>query len=242
MLRQDKYKNIAPTVSSTGGFYNPNHAEGKEGEFYLNVIGIPKLIKIVYSGDIIPSINPDLPKGIILKFDMSTNVIILRSKGQIIYTDDKIFTYTWELEYVKHVKIHSWKGSPIFAKIKNYDQTNTPLNKSETSLDDDSIIIRDVPKGPRITTRQHKSSNRRTREDLSKEIKLQERLKLPPSYVSNKLILSDLERTEQGLNNNQFCHNCLFIMKNNFCEKWGAKIGAVGWCKSWKKKEFNNGT
>ena len=37
MANLNKYTNILPVVSSTGGFYNPEEGINKKGQFYLDL-------------------------------------------------------------------------------------------------------------------------------------------------------------------------------------------------------------
>ena len=148
MRELNKYQNIIPVVSSTGGFYNPDEETNKIGEFYLHIEGIPKSIEISYRGGINVDLNHNLPKEISIFHSKQRGRIILTSISPIEYSEEKIFTFSGDIKIVNYVKIYNWADKAISSNIINYDQTNIPLNESETNLEDDSILIRYIEKIP----------------------------------------------------------------------------------------------
>ena len=68
---------------------------------------------------------------------------MILSYGFAEFTNDLLFTFTGEFKSVSLVKIFNWGGTHIFSSVVNYDQTNTPISKSKTNFEDDSIVIRE---------------------------------------------------------------------------------------------------
>ena len=218
--RLNKHQNISPVVSSTGGFYNPDLKSGKLGEFYLKAEGIIKSIEVLYKGNIIAVKNPVFKDDFMIR--INGNKIIFESKKPTELPDEMLFTFSGEIKDVKNVKVNSWGQGSIFSDFKNYDQTHVPINKSETNLEDDSIVIRDILKSKRKTNRTVRKVANRV-EDIYMNFKKNAE-KLPESYVDNSII--------EG----QHCYNCVFFEKLNYCKKWSAEVAPNGWCKSWKEK------
>ena len=178
MRELNKYQNIIPVVSSTGGFYNPDEETNKIGEFYLHIEGIPKSIEISYRGGINVDLNHNLPKEISIFHSKQRGRIILTSISPIEYSEEKIFTFSGDIKIVNYVKIYNWADKAISSNIINYDQTNIPLNESETNLEDDSILIRYIEKKARKTYRFKKRlRSKKIRETYNPDkIKAKERL------------------------------------------------------------------
>ena len=240
MRELNRYRDIAPVVSSTGGFYNPDQETSKAGEFYLSLNGVPRSIEISYNGSIRVIKNPNLSKVISLMHNSQTGKLFFNSKSPVEYIEEKIFTFSGDIKQLNYVKIYNWAGITISSSIVNYDQKYIPLNKSEINFEDDSIVIRDIEKKKRKTFRFVKprgSSNIKNNMTTQEET-----LKLPKSYVRNKAVVTafaDNEGNEISTRSirGQYCHNCYFLKGSNYCEKWDAKISRSGWCASWKKKE-----
>ena len=225
MRELNKYQNIIPVVSSTGGFYNPDEETNKIGEFYLHIEGIPKSIEISYRGGINVDLNHNLPKEISIFHSKQRGRIILTSISPIEYSEEKIFTFSGDIKIVNYVKIYNWADKAISSNIINYDQTNIPLNESETNLEDDSILIRYIEKKARKTYRFKKRLRSKKIRETYNPDKIKAKERLPENYVN------------RSKEKPQYCKNCYFLEGINHCHKWDATVSQSGWCSSWKKKE-----
>ena len=222
MPKLNKYQDIIPVVSSTGGFYNPDKETNKPGEFYLRINGIPKTIEISYKGDISLFKSPEFTKRVLMSNNNQKGLILLSSMTPYEYPSEKLFTFSGNIRSIKYVKIYNWADARIYSSVKNYDKTYTPLNKSETNFEDDSILIKDI----KIIKRTYRRIKKRRKTiampyDIKKE---EAQLSLPESY------------TDKSKVKNQHCHNCYFFKGINYCNKWDAPVSPHGWCASWKKK------
>ena len=230
-----KYENVPPVVSASGGFYNPLEG-GKSGELYLRVEGVPKLIEISYRGQLVISNfsgNPDLWH---INNNRESSKVTISSTEPLEYKDEKLFDFSGYIDSVKYVKIYGWTSPKIIANFKNYDQTNVPINKSETNFEDDSIIIRDMKKTRRINYKYGFKNKRLENRNYLRALNKNENEKLPLSYIENKKNEVGNFAEDVRLNSQDYCFNCYYIKSNNYCEKWDVKVKSLAWCKSWKKK------
>ena len=136
--------NIERVVSGNGSFYNP--APNKFGEFYLQVTGTPLNVKIKYDGNIDIIKNSIFSDNIIIQNNRNKNIITILSKIPTEYSEEKLFEFSGEIKELNYIKIYNWRGGSMYASIIDFVQTYNPLNKSKTNFEDDSIIIRDLPR------------------------------------------------------------------------------------------------
>ena len=238
MTTLNKYENVLPVVYSTGGFYNPNKEEDKLGEFYLQLNGIPKMIEISYKGNISILNNREFQKNVLISNNSQKGLMVLSSTKPYEYSSEKLFSFSGNINLVKYVKIYNWADVSIYSSVINYDQTHVPLNASKTNLEDDSIIIRDI----KIIKKSYKNIlKKKTTIITPSQIEKEEgQLRLPNSYANNRIVdtIFDDEGVEISAPHirGQYCHNCVFFEKLNYCKKWSAEVAPNGWGKSWKEK------
>ena len=161
MKNLHKYTNILPVVSSTGGFYNPEEGTNKKGQFYLDLNdGIPKGIEIRYKGNITIYKNPKFLGKVSISNNNQGGRIFLSSLVPYKYPSQELFTFSGDIKELQYVKIYNWASRLIYSNVKNYDQVNIDLNRSDTKFEDDSIIIRDIKK----TIKTHRNIKKRRKE------------------------------------------------------------------------------
>ena len=224
-MQASKANTIAKVVSSSGGFYNPH--KGKDGEFYLKVTGIPKGIKIKYSGNIYATKNDNFHADIVILNNINKGILLIFSFSPVAYPEEKIFNFTGKIDSISYVKVSSWGGGSFFADMVNYDQIDTPMGSSETNLEDDSIKITEPSRKRKRARVQKRGTNR----DINRKLyydKINKVNNLPDNYVAYK--------KDKKQKNNQYCYNCSYFDKFH-CKKWHNKVKARAWCKSWNKKE-----
>ena len=98
---------------------------------------------------------------------------------------------------------------------------NTPIDKSETYFEDDSLVFKEPEK--KIKKRAYKI-NRYSRKKNNISI---ERT-LPEDYMIYK-------RDELDSDGN-YCYNCIHF-KKFYCHKWSSNVEAIAWCESWERKQ-----
>lgn len=221
----DYYSEVSPVVSSTGGFYNPSL--GSYGQFYLDINGTPKSIEIRYDGNISIRQNSELPERCYVKNNKYNNNITILNLGIKEFETQLIFEFSGTIDYVKYVRINGWNRDTILCAVTEYDQTNIPMDKSETNMEDDTYIFQE-----------YEETQQRELEPIDEYSSMQELgrdLRLPDDYTEYhaEVKFDDKGNPIKGISD--FCKNC-FYWKNNYCELWDAPVKGIGWCKSWKSK------
>jgi hypothetical protein len=223
----DKFEDIEKVNNADGGFYNPT--EDSYGKFYIKFTGVPSTVYIRYIGNIKIRMNSLLDDKILIRNVRESNRIMILNINAKVFNEELLFEYSGKIEKIIQATVTGFMTKPFVARLIEYDQTNLPLGKSRTNVEDDSIIMKEgveIQALPEL-------------ENLSNFEDLKISSNLPEDYVRNKTSL-DEEKIKE-LEFSKRCLNC-FYFKNNYCELWDAVVNPMGWCESWRGiKENING-
>ena len=131
---RDKLNNIEPISNANISYENASVEEDSFGKLIGDFIGVPKLIQIVYNGDI--RINPDYELNpnlkIIIYYDKKT--ILIRNKpDNIVQGNECFFEYIGHIDNLVSATVYGYKGKSIYLQYKDHLK-DTWINNESTWL------------------------------------------------------------------------------------------------------------
>ena len=186
---RNKLNNIEPISNANISYENASEEENSFGKLIGNFIGVPKLIQIVYNGDI--RINPDYELNpnikTIIYYDKKT--ILIRNKpDNIVQGNECFFEYIGNIDNLVSATVYGYKGKSIYLQYKDHLK-DTWLNNESTWLNCNDVWAPDIPEVP---------SDRLNKIRLQYKSRTIERFKTLTSYKRKELL--NFERKLGGSN------------------------------------------